>query len=152
MFIDRDGTHFRHILNFLRDPEHFAFDISGAEQFELKREAIYYGLICEMFPPIVLKDSFYKVEFYAFQDKAGLWYFKKKDGTSCTLYRAPFGDDDYLATFCRSCGCAFVFNKSAKKLHGAVKNFLSFVSGHLHNQSQPYPSPTEICPHCQAKS
>ena len=51
-FIDRDGTCFREILNFLRSPE--AFDNSGfhgRQLRELKSEAEYYGLIDLMFPP-----------------------------------------------------------------------------------------------------
>eukprot|EP00603_Paraphysomonas_imperforata_P006469 CAMPEP_0114448236 /NCGR_PEP_ID=MMETSP0103-20121206/20215_1 /TAXON_ID=37642 ORGANISM="Paraphysomonas imperforata, Strain PA2" /NCGR_SAMPLE_ID=MMETSP0103 /ASSEMBLY_ACC=CAM_ASM_000201 /LENGTH=193 /DNA_ID=CAMNT_0001620233 /DNA_START=191 /DNA_END=769 /DNA_ORIENTATION=- len=41
-FIDRDGAHFRHILN-------FPVDLSPAHLGELKREATYYGLVDHMF-------------------------------------------------------------------------------------------------------
>lgn len=44
-FIDRDGKHFRHILNFLRDPENYhnmKFEDSVVK--ELKVEVNYYGL------------------------------------------------------------------------------------------------------------
>jgi BTB/POZ domain len=50
-FIDRDGTHFRHILNYLRAPE--SFDramLSNPELLQLQREATYYGLDELMFP------------------------------------------------------------------------------------------------------
>jgi hypothetical protein len=50
-FIDRDGTHFRHILNFLRDPEAGVVELSPREEEELKREAKFYCLFDEMFPP-----------------------------------------------------------------------------------------------------
>jgi len=42
-FIDRDGTHFRYILNYLRDNE---VDIpnDGQIQKEIRKEAIFYGL------------------------------------------------------------------------------------------------------------
>jgi hypothetical protein len=49
-FIDRDGTHFRHILNFLRQPEGFKVDLPEGPLDELKRECKYYGLLDEMFP------------------------------------------------------------------------------------------------------
>ena len=51
IFVDRDGTHFRHILNFLRDPYNYNVKHLGpAEVIELKREATYYGLGDLMFP------------------------------------------------------------------------------------------------------
>ena len=43
-FIDRDGTHFRHILNFLRSPESFELNLSGPSLKELIRECDFYGL------------------------------------------------------------------------------------------------------------
>ncbi|KAJ1409253.1 BTB/POZ protein [Ochromonadaceae sp. CCMP2298] len=48
-FIDRDGTHFRHILNFLRSPEGFKVEIEGADKRELRRECEYYGIDQLMF-------------------------------------------------------------------------------------------------------
>jgi hypothetical protein len=42
--IDRDGTHFRHILNFLRSPEDFSVLLTDAEKMELLRECEFYGL------------------------------------------------------------------------------------------------------------
>ena len=49
-FIDRDGTHFRHILNFLRNPEKFQLNLSGEHRIELIGEVKYYGLEDVMFP------------------------------------------------------------------------------------------------------
>jgi len=49
-FIDRDGTHFRYILNFLRAPENFKCELTGAALGELKSECEYYGLKELMFP------------------------------------------------------------------------------------------------------
>jgi hypothetical protein len=49
-FIDRDGTHFRHILNFLCSPEGYKVDLSAAEEQELRRECVYYGIDQLMFP------------------------------------------------------------------------------------------------------
>jgi len=47
-FIDRDGTHFRHILNFLRDPCNFTLELPEGQLAELAIEAEYYGLTSEM--------------------------------------------------------------------------------------------------------
>jgi hypothetical protein len=50
-FIDRDGTHFRHILNFLRSPEGYKGpEVGGADARELRRECEYYGIDQLMFP------------------------------------------------------------------------------------------------------
>ncbi|KAJ1421540.1 BTB/POZ protein [Ochromonadaceae sp. CCMP2298] len=43
-FIDRDGTHFRHILNLLRFPTEFEVDLPKGKLRELEREVRYYGL------------------------------------------------------------------------------------------------------------
>jgi hypothetical protein len=49
-FIDRDGTHFRHLLNFLRDPEAWRFPYKDRTILEeLKLEARFYGLEDPMF-------------------------------------------------------------------------------------------------------
>jgi hypothetical protein len=49
-FIDRDGTHFRHILNFLRSPEGYRVGVSESEEQELQCECVYYGIDELMFP------------------------------------------------------------------------------------------------------
>lgn len=50
-FIDRDGELFRHILNFLRNPEEFEPQKLCADLFRnLQSEARYYGLLGHMFP------------------------------------------------------------------------------------------------------
>ena len=52
-FIDRDGAHFRHILNFLRDPvEKFKLNVNVNEgqREELKAELAYFGLLDRMLP------------------------------------------------------------------------------------------------------
>ena len=51
-FIDRDGTHFRHILNFLRSPNAFqaGLHLPPAVMKELRCECDYYGLLDLMFP------------------------------------------------------------------------------------------------------
>jgi hypothetical protein len=50
VFIDRDGTHFRHILNYLRDPENWKFTSKDKQLIdELRSEARYYGVEDPMF-------------------------------------------------------------------------------------------------------
>jgi len=50
IFIDRDGRHFRHVLNFLRDPENFSVRIKDKTILEeVKREAQFYGVEEQMF-------------------------------------------------------------------------------------------------------
>jgi len=50
VFIDRDGTHFRHILNFLRDPVNWKFNHKDKQILdEMRTEARYYGLEDPMF-------------------------------------------------------------------------------------------------------
>ena len=49
-FIDQDGTHFRHIINFLRNPESYVNTLMGPELLELKNQSAYHLLIDEMFP------------------------------------------------------------------------------------------------------
>ncbi|KAJ1418086.1 BTB/POZ protein [Ochromonadaceae sp. CCMP2298] len=49
-FIDRDGTHFRHILNFLRTPTGYKVEVGGNDLRELRCECVYYGIDKLMFP------------------------------------------------------------------------------------------------------
>jgi hypothetical protein len=50
-FVDRDGELFRHILNFLRNPEEFEPPKLSPELFRnLQSEARYFGLLGHMFP------------------------------------------------------------------------------------------------------
>jgi hypothetical protein len=49
-FIDRDGIHFRHILNFLRSPENHVLKMESNLKEELENEAEFYGLSDRMFP------------------------------------------------------------------------------------------------------
>jgi len=50
IFVDRDGRHFRYILNFLRDPHNFKIRIKDKNLMEeVKREAQFYGVEEQMF-------------------------------------------------------------------------------------------------------
>lgn len=55
-FIDRDGTHFRYILNFLRSPDKVKIEITGPALSELKGECEYYGLDELMFPFVPIPE------------------------------------------------------------------------------------------------
>lgn len=44
-FIDRDGTHFRHILNYLRSPMDFEIGLSKSDMIEFEREVRFYCLV-----------------------------------------------------------------------------------------------------------
>jgi hypothetical protein len=50
IFIDRDGSHFRHILNYLRDPENWKMGMKDKQTIdELRTESRFYGLEDPMF-------------------------------------------------------------------------------------------------------
>jgi len=50
IFIDRDGTHFRHILNYLRSPDSWKFPLKDKNSLdELRTEARFYALEDAMF-------------------------------------------------------------------------------------------------------
>jgi len=50
VFLDRDGNHFRFILNYLRDPEHFTLKLRNKQDLDqLKLEAAFYELEEQMF-------------------------------------------------------------------------------------------------------
>jgi hypothetical protein len=53
-FIDRDGSHFRHILNFMREPVEEGYtlssDVTEGHRGELTKELEFYGLLDRMLP------------------------------------------------------------------------------------------------------
>jgi hypothetical protein len=135
-FIDRDGVHFRHILNFLRQPEGFKVDLPEGQLEELKRECEYYGLLEVMFPPcqphtmIVRTDS----------------------GQICTITRDADGvwrADNIPLEVCRECGSAEVLSWHPR-FHGYVSKGIlpNFTSGSLSCKvydSQPQPEDCAFC-------
>ena len=81
-FIDQDGTHFRHIINFLRNPEGFVVTLKGEELAELKSQAAYYLLDDVM--PMITKLPPQSLHMYSHgsptnvymtvvQDENGIW-------------------------------------------------------------------------------
>ena len=85
-FIDRDGTHFRHILNFLRNPENFRVNLSSNELKELKVECEYYLLLDVMFPftpaaPVTINTNMGTVT--VTQNHEGVWLVNDKPLKVC---------------------------------------------------------------------
>jgi hypothetical protein len=80
-FIDRDGRHFRHVLNYLREPVEEGYKLSAAleaHRDELVKELEFYGLLDRMLPAPAPKP--YAAHFIAATNFAGAkpgYYFKK---------------------------------------------------------------------------
>jgi hypothetical protein len=126
-FIDRDGTHFRHILNFLRQPEGFSVDLPVAQLKELKRECEYYGLLDDMFPwtpaaPMTVTNVNHQAMVVT-QDNDGLWY----------------GDNTVLKV-CRSC-----YHAEGTSYYHAIRTFTT--SPHVRElmEAQPQPPSCQMC-------
>ena len=136
-FIDRDGTHFRHILNYLRCPEDFdESSISADHLKELKKEAVYYGLDEKAFssPEIETEDN--KGSTVVLRNINGIWNSTcwGSETSICPIY------------YCRSCkvgtntaSCSYVYNfdNSCKR----ILNFDSCVPAIDKKQ----PSPSSCC-------
>ncbi|KAJ1398830.1 BTB/POZ protein [Ochromonadaceae sp. CCMP2298] len=109
-FIDRDGTHFRHILNFLRSPEGYKVGLEGREKEELGRECEYYGIDQLMFGiPYTGTDTYTEKELDCYDstgrcyspltvlvDSEGVYTLKHKDV-----------DDDGKIEYCPRCHRGF---------------------------------------------
>jgi hypothetical protein len=103
-FIDRDGTHFRHILNFLRNPDDFTVDLSPAHKEELRREVKYYILddVMLLEPPFVpaaetVLTDLYNQQVIVGQNNDGIWY--SKGFVNQPIAKTPM-------KVCSSCHCA----------------------------------------------
>jgi len=94
-FIDRDGTHFRHILNFLRSPEAFVCELTGAGLKELKNECDYYGVLDKMFPfvpiPAFACNNLRGQMVTVSQNVSGMWSVNNQPLKICThCFRADY--------------------------------------------------------------
>ena len=139
-FIDRDGTHFREILNFLRNPE--SWDNSGFQgrhMTELKSEAEYYGLKGRMFPwapaePVKVEVSTPDGRIKAItviQMNDQLWYMKY----------SSIGPDPVIVHICDSCECGWPAGYGHKY---RVQKFTK-----VRTISVDQPKKTGTCPHCR---
>ena len=141
-FIDRDGTHFREILNFLRNPE--SWDNSGfqgRQLIELTQEAEYYGLKELMFfepaeAEVVAYDNENRCELgrmTVMQDAGKLWR-ARYTGISYP----------YVLTICESCGYGWSDQFTDGYCYGVPK----FTTGRTINPYQPRKTGA-TCPKCK---
>jgi len=131
-FIDRDGTHFRHVLNYLRNPKEFdQTTIDAVHKKELKKEAEYYGLGELMFPApeeIEAKDKNGKVVVCKKVD--GVWKCSFEGSMMAALY------------YCRVC-------KSACRSQNYINNYTNYIPNFdsLVSIDPKQPAPTQ-CAKC----
>jgi hypothetical protein len=152
-FIDRDGTHFRHILNFLRDPEGFSLTLSANHKAEMLREVDYYGLgdLMQPFFFVPAQSFTQKSNFNTAgggaqtltisQTETGMW---QMDSSS---YPSVFED----AIVCDKCNAAYISDPRYTASHGdsysvGIKNFLNSTRS-LVDPDQP--KPVGACKHCK---
>jgi hypothetical protein len=129
-FIDRDGTHFRHILNFLRQPEGFKVDLPPEQLDELKRECEYYGLLAVMFswkpaPPVIMRAVNGNLVCVT-QGKDALWYV-----------------DSEPLRVCRSCHAAELTTEQSFMKHFKTRH-------HARTIADAQPQPAVVCALCHA--
>jgi hypothetical protein len=115
-FIDRDGMHFRHILNFLRAPENFVMNLEANLEKELKCEADFYGLGDVMFSfspaePHEVQSTYGNILTIT-QDAHRIWYM------ACPQIGMPLE----AVTFCWSCKVGSCCSKKYTQ-YSIVKNF-----------------------------
>jgi len=108
-FIDRDGTHFRHVLNFLRSPE--GYKVSGltdAEKEELRRECEYYGIDQLMFGiPYTGTDTYTEKELECYDPIRGSLYRLTALVDSYGVFTLKHKDIDGKIEYCPFCHWGF---------------------------------------------
>lgn len=169
-FIDRDGSQFNHILNFLRDPENFSQ--RGAPSTEndlrgLRIEATYYGLQDEMFPRAISLGTTAEEEPLLQEEKEHHYMYSFRASIGGIFLRVTASLDSQrrwcllpdkniycnpsspvVATCCRACGSAYILTQSFLSPHIGVKGFVGGTSGRvIQNEEQPQPEP-RTCPTC----
>lgn len=138
-FMDRDGTHFRHILNFLRDSEHFSVDLSSSHKEELRKEAEYYGLAHLMFPftpapeLVTVDNSGHQIVITQRAD--GVW-----------LGMGPFVTTTTPFIVCNHCKSAYVTGHAQYTHHVSILN--NFTASRDIVSSQPMCTSTLLCKTC----
>jgi hypothetical protein len=140
-FIDRDGTHFRHILNFLRSPEGYTgyrVGVSGAEEQELRRECEYYCLDELMFPFTEKSLPYYRYDQrYHEQGQSQGSIIVKVDGAGVHTIRDR---GEYPIQYCPRCHCgSFEIGKE-------IYFFSPFTTTQFPPAAQP--KVQGICPRC----
>ena len=139
-FIDRDGTYFREILNFLRSPESFdSSGFHGRQLTELKIEADFYGLKDLMFPvsqfvpsqPETMSTTASSTKVTITQDNEQLWY----------MQHSNLGDGPVPVVVCDHCGLG---NPNGSHYTWGIANF---TTGRKICPAQP--RKTEACTQCK---
>jgi hypothetical protein len=153
-FIDRDGTHFHHILNFLRSPESYKMEVKGEkayrsqekedEERELRLECEYYCLTELMFPVTVKSLPYYDLSAYT-QNIAGAYLLLPAGSIAVRIdYKGVHTilDSEGKIEYCHHCRNAF-FNIGAQK----------YFSNAFNDESPPAAQPKVQgrCPRCRQK-
>lgn len=103
-FIDRDGTHFREILNFLRAPDAYRSDnMSARVKTEVETEADFYGLKDLMFPPPAPIPPFVPADPVRVQVRSGSWAMVSQNDLGLWYIEHPECGRS-LVKVCRYCG------------------------------------------------
>ena len=141
-FIDRDGTHVRCTLNFLRSPETFVCDLSGAAMKELKSECDYYGILEIMFPfvpiPAFTCGNPYGQIVTASQDSNGVWSVNNQPLKICIhCFRADYSH------------CGVVGHQPNYMYVQTFNTTVQSKGGVIDWSMQPKPSPTCGCGRAQ---
>ena len=149
-FIDRDGTHFREILNFLRGStastqEMLEQRLSSGALEELKVEADFYGMTELMFPPpppfkpadpVVIKSGG-GCDSTVTQDEDQLWYIKHSE----LSHLAP-----QIVTVCNHCGIGSIKHPTEPRDYARYSNF---TIGRIITDAQP--RNPGACPKCKQR-
>jgi len=108
-FIDRDGTHFRHILSFLRAPEGYkVVGVADAEKEELRRECEYYGIDQLMFGiPYTGTDTYTEKELECYDPIRGSLYRLTALVDSYGVFTLKHKDIDGKIEYCPFCHWGF---------------------------------------------
>ena len=131
-FIDRDGTHFRHILNYLRCPEDFDVSSISADHLkELKKEAVYYGLDEKAFSSPEIETTDKNGSTVVLRNINGIWNSTcwGSETSICPIY------------YCRSCKVGTNTARCSSHSCKRILNFSSCVPAIGPKQ----PSPSSCC-------
>jgi hypothetical protein len=143
-FIDRDATHFRHILNFMRDPNTPLLELTSKEEEELMREAKFFCLYDEMFP--INLEYFYmgtenedEPPAHVNQDQFGIFYASHPRAT------------DSIITICDTCKAGYIpCGPDGTIMPVVIPNFANIVKTRVY-ANQPRISFAAGCVACKCR-
>jgi hypothetical protein len=149
-FIDRDGTHFRHILNFLRSPENHILKMESNLKEELQREAEFYGVGDLMFPAlrpaVPISVSMEGLTFRITQDAKGMW----------SLTIPQYSPTPRILRYCMYCEIGWIldaskqsgYSQNVRARYPGYNSISTFNEGREILSCQPTYSAQEPCPSC----